>query len=146
MSGQGKFLGELVVEDTPDEVYWIVVRPLAYLTASGELIEVPHRFLTDFASVPRILTNILPPEGRYGRAAIIHDVLYWQQFPAFPRERADAIFLEAMEALGVGWFTRRTLWLGVRIGGGIAWKDNAARRAAGESKIAPAPTRAKRKP
>jgi hypothetical protein len=38
-------------------------------------ITVPAGFVTDFASVPKLFWNLLPPTGRYGKAAVVHDVL-----------------------------------------------------------------------
>lgn len=39
-------------------------------------IRVPKGFITDFASVPRILHSVLPKTGKYGKAAVLHDYLY----------------------------------------------------------------------
>lgn len=85
----------------------------------GDLITVPEGTVTDFASIPRIFWNILPPWGRYGKAAIIHDYLY--QTGVFPKERADKIFLEAMQVLGVNWLTRKLMYQAVNWFGFMAW-------------------------
>src|SRR4051812_5700781 len=39
-------------------------------------IRVPAKFVTDLASIPQILWNILPPIGAYDAAAVVHDYLY----------------------------------------------------------------------
>lgn len=39
------------------------------------------------------------------------------------RKNADGIFLETMAALGVGWFKHHTVYLGLRIGGWVAWNE-----------------------
>jgi len=39
------------------------------------LITVPAGYRTDFASIPRLVWPLLPPVGRGGKAAIIHDWL-----------------------------------------------------------------------
>lgn len=75
-------------------------------------VYVPAGFVTDFASIPRALWNLFPPMGRYGKAAVVHDFLY--RCTDVDRATCDRVFLEAMETLGVGWFTRRTMWLAVR--------------------------------
>lgn len=84
-------------------------------------ITVLAEFVTDFASIPKFLWNILPPTGKYGKAAVIHDYLY-RTPGAASKEIADAIFLEAMNALGVGFWTRYTMYLAVRLFGGCAYK------------------------
>ena len=101
--------------------------------SSREVIEVPKGFITDFASVPRILWNILPPTGPYGKAAVIHDYLYVMGGIPLPKSRlsynkpkSDKIFLEAMEVLGVGRFKRNTMYLAVKLFGVGNFNKNAA--------------------
>lgn len=83
-------------------------------------------FQTDYASTPRLLWQVLPPTGRYTKAAVIHDWLYTHQ--GVTRAEADAVFYEAMEHLGVHWLTRRVMWAGVRLGGWVPWRRRAADR------------------
>lgn len=102
---------------------WLLTAAFTYLTDVGHIgaVHVPAGFVTDFASVPKVLWNLLPPTGSYGKAAVIHDFLY-RTDGAATRAEADAILLEAMAALGVGWWTRRTIYYGVRIGGHWSYK------------------------
>lgn len=102
---------------------------------SGRIIRVPKGFVTDFASIPQLFWNILPPWGVYGKACIVHDYLYqggviMEAYPTLPgvvihrdptREEADNILREAMDALGVGWWTRNIIFRGVRLGGQGIW-------------------------
>jgi hypothetical protein len=37
---------------------------------------------------------------------------------------ADKIFLDAMEEIGVGWLTRKTIYLAVRLGGWRTYKKS----------------------
>lgn len=91
------------------------------ITAGQWRIEVPTGFVTDLASVPRLFWNILPPFGVYTRAAVIHDLLY--RTPGLcTRAQADAVLMEAMTFLKVGWFTRHTIYAGVRAGGHFSYK------------------------
>lgn len=85
-------------------------------------INIPAGFETDFASVPQLLWNLLPPTGRYTRAAVVHDFLY--RTPGLcTRAQADAVLYEAMKfPCHVGFFTRWTIYLGVRVGGHFAYK------------------------
>lgn len=86
-------------------------------------VYVPACFETDFASVPRFFWRIFPPTGPYGKAAVIHDFLY--RGSGVARGLADKIFLEAMEELGVGWWTRHTIYRAVRLFGGAAYQVKA---------------------
>ena len=89
-------------------------------------ISVPVGFVTDGASVPRIFWNIFSPFGVYFPAALIHDFLYSkssnQQHEGLTRKQSDQIFLGAMQELGVGWLTRRTIYRAVRLGGWASFK------------------------
>jgi hypothetical protein len=87
----------------------------------ARVIEVPRGFETDFASIPRVLWPWLPPTGRYGKAAVIHDFLY-RTLGVATRAEADQVLGEAMEELGVGWWTRQVIYRGVRLGGRGAYK------------------------
>ncbi len=82
---------------------------------SDHVIRVPAGFVTDLASVPRALWSIMPPHGRYAKAAIIHDYLYAS--PIVSRKQADDIFLEAMEVLGVAKWRRLAMYYAVRLFG-----------------------------
>lgn len=79
------------------------------------LIEVPRGFVTDYASIPRVFWRLIPPTGPYNGAAVIHDYLYTTG--TVSRIVADAIFVEAMAALGVPANTRTVMHMGVRLGG-----------------------------
>ncbi len=94
-----------------DGCNWKLIKPYFY---NGERWRgrVPKGFITDFASVPRPLWNVLPPTGPYGPAAVIHDYLY--RTAAVSRMDADFTFREAMERLGVPWRVRQTMYYGVR--------------------------------
>ena len=84
-------------------------------------IMVPAGFITDFASIPKILWNVLPPTGGYGKAAVIHDWLYRTKGIA-TRKQADDVLMEAMIFLKVDWWTRWVIYGGVRVGGASSYK------------------------
>lgn len=90
-------------------------------SCSNDRITVPEGFITDFASVPRILWPLFPPMGPWSGAAIVHDYLYGSQRRC--RSECDDIFLEAMGVLGVRRITRYAMYAGVRIGGMFAWSN-----------------------
>lgn len=131
------FTTELVVQSI-DERKWKVMERFNYnidTVDSANAVEVPVGFVTDFASIPRILWTILPPWGKYGKAAVIHDYMYTEHkhsvysaegvesFVQIERKQADGIFLQAMEVLGVNKITRYAMYYAVRVFGNRPWKD-----------------------
>ena len=104
---------------------WRLAAPFEFMSEVTEsVIDIPDGFLTDFASIPRGLWNVLPPVGAYGKAAVVHDWLYKTRKATthlVTRAEADAVLKEGMEVLGVGWFTRLAIYAGVRLGGWAAW-------------------------
>lgn len=118
---------------------WEVIAPFEYgvgAETSDTKVVVPIGFITDFASVPKVLWNLLPPTGSYGKAAVVHDMLYqhpWVQIPgpvatkSLDRKSCDDIFNEAMGVLQVGKWTRRMVYSGVRVGGWKPWSEYRAK-------------------
>jgi Protein of unknown function (DUF1353) len=96
-------------------------------------VTVPIGFVTDFASIPRLFWTMLPKDGDYTYPAIIHDYLYWEQ--PVPKDEADLILRYSMEDFKVNKAALEAIYLGVKVGGAGAWKDNAARKAAGEKRM-----------
>jgi hypothetical protein len=125
-----------VVVPFADESAWVLLEPLEYtLAADGRMIQVPAGFVTDFATIPRAFWQVLPVHGRYGKAAIVHDYLYWTQ--SCSRDQADRIMLRAMTASGVKRKTRFAIYRAVRLGGGPAWARNRRERLAGVPRMIP---------
>lgn len=129
--GRGQFMPfvtELDARALPDGRNWQLLADLTFnysrdddeesdsLTATSRAGSV-----TDFASIPRVLWIMWPPDGKYRRAATIHDHMY--RMGTFPRAIADTIFLEAMDEDGVSKFSRSCIYLGVRLGGAWSYKD-----------------------
>ena len=79
-------------------------------------------FVHDFASIPKLLHGIIPPWGRHGPAAILHDAFYRGLFHISTRKEADDLFLQAMEQLEVGRLRRNIMHFFVRIFGGFCTK------------------------
>ncbi|MGD0795743.1 MAG: DUF1353 domain-containing protein [Dehalococcoidales bacterium] len=125
-----RFTEVLTVSPLGDGRTWITRREFGYdigAEGSGNTVEVPVGFMTDFASVPRIFWAVLPQWGKYGNAAVIHDYCYWDQ--ARPRQECDHIFFEGMGVLGVSTVTKHLMYWAVRYFGGMAWKGNQKRKA-----------------
>lgn len=126
----------MLVSPFPDGKRWVLVSKLNYdvgCKGSGYTIIVGNGFITDFASVPRLLWLFMSCWGIYGNGAVIHDWLYWQQYTS--RREADAIFLEAMTVLKTPKFKKFILYRAVRWFGAIAWHRNARLKAQGETRM-----------
>jgi hypothetical protein len=101
----------------PDE--WVLLRPLIYVGQDDKHYVAPRGFITDLASIPRLLRALFDINGLSRAPAVLHDFLYCIHYTT--RAEADALLLEALEAAGVGWATRWSMYLGVRSGGWMYW-------------------------
>ena len=131
-----QFTDVLLVSPVDDGKSWVLMRGFGYARGSedsGDVIEVPEGFITDFASVPRLIQWIVPRWGKYGNAAIIHDWLYWQQ--EMPRREADLILLEAMAVMKVFPPLKHMIYCAIRIFGWYAWLRNRVDRASGYNRV-----------
>lgn len=96
--------------------HWIVERAFRYYVGeenSTDFVDIPEKFKTDFASIPRIFWSIFPPDGIYTQAAVLHDFLCENPGGRTQKE-IDLIFLEAMEVLHVATWRRQTVFNSVR--------------------------------
>lgn len=127
----------------PGAGQYIVDKPATY-TGEHQTIVVPQGFPTDLATVPRIFWWMIPPQGTYEAAAVLHDYLCtqlnrWDQWQKHPEEfehctpppppvnavDTDGLFRRVMAEGGTPWLIRWVMWAGVRWGA----LKNPARRA-----------------
>lgn len=117
-----EFLTELRVENASglDDGKWRLTAPLVYQSdVAGMTFTAPAGMVTDFASVPRAPLAYMLFGDRASEAAVIHDYIYGSH--VVPRAVADAVLREASAVTGVSWFSRNSMWLGVRLFGGSHW-------------------------
>jgi Protein of unknown function (DUF1353) len=109
------FMGQVVVSPIePLGKTWTVKQAFTY-TGKTDTFTVPAGFTTDFASVPRIFTWLLPRYGRWTQAAILHDFLWSEaRHGRIHKFDADGIFNRAMRELGVPYLRRWIMWTAVR--------------------------------
>lgn len=122
------------------EVYqgkkWVVLADIVWTDPKFGTIVIPREFITDLASTPQIM-HAMPwfdpsGEGRYG--SLPHDYLYashrlnWQDVGddsvfshAETRAWCDAVLYQALTDGGMSPRLARAYWMGVRIGGWMAW-------------------------
>lgn len=86
---------------------------------------VPKGFASDGGSVPGILQSSVSVLGPAFEAYIIHDYLYWQG--KYTRKECDLIFLAALNASETGWWQKKKIYAGVRLGGWVAWNTHRER-------------------
>lgn len=98
---------------------WILLEDYQYKD-----IMITAGFLTDLASIPRILWNIIAPFELSTEAPVVHDFLYRNGgLGKYTREQADQIFLELMAKEGVVWWKRHVAYRAVRLFAWGSWKD-----------------------
>lgn len=93
----------------------------------GAAFVVPAGFVTDLASIPRALWNLVAPFELSIAAPIAHDWLYkhgGQLLDAAPyaRAEADALFRSLMARAGITRAHRTAAYLAVRLFGGSSWR------------------------
>lgn len=101
-----------------DRATYRLVKPLVIEVARNAWCVVPAGTVTNYASIPRCLHGLYPPDGPWGPAAVWHDFLYGLR--GFPRHVADACLLAGMTSLGVPRLRRWIMYLAVRMFGGLA--------------------------
>ncbi len=96
-----------------------------FMVRINQSIEVvPTDFITDLASVPRILWSIYSPNDTATiRAAILHDYMY-RCDTEYTRWEADRIFYYALIRSGVTKFRANKYYYGVRLFGWMFWQSD----------------------
>ena len=117
---RGQFLSALEVRNFGDGRHFILSHPFIYQMRDGRIIEVPMEFVTDFASIPWPFRMVLPREGRYDFAAVLHDYAFRSDsVPTFPNAgAANQLMKDAMEdsPFPPNWITRWLVNAGLKIG------------------------------
>ena len=91
---------------------------LIYIRKNGQRIEVPLRFQTDLASVPRVPIVFMAWGDRAHREAVLHDYVYrYDSVPILFRPEGDELFKEAMISRDQPWYIYHPMYAGVRAGG-----------------------------
>lgn len=122
------FLSRLRVEVLPpNEVagrqIYVLTEPFIYQSEIIGHVEVPDKFKTDFASIPRIAWRYIDPEDpAILYPSVIHDYLYSTQGTS--REVADQVLREAMALAGARIDQRAVVYRMVRMFGGSHWPSS----------------------
>lgn len=109
------------------EKTWALLAPLVYRSDQvAQVLTVPKGFITDYASVVRAPIAFWIAGDRAHEAATVHDYLY-QTHHCRTREKADKIFLEAMEVTAIPAWIRKVMYGAVRVAGMLAWRSGPSR-------------------
>ena len=124
------FSAPLVIEEIGVELFK-VVQAFRFASASGPVVDVPAKFETDLASVPKVFQSVVGKIGYWSQAAVVHDLLYYQHRSGndtnLTRLQADRILLEGCRIKAIEYSVpdiARKDWLifgGVRLGGAASW-------------------------
>ena len=135
-----KFLSKLrITRSDCDNV--ILDKPFIIQLFSGYKFRVPRGFMTDYATIPRVLQGFYRKIGEgYYKSAVLHDFLYRYYCGQISRRLADDIFLEAMgqemkevlykkynhfiikQIMKLRFFIRKNIiYYAVRLGGWMIW-------------------------
>lgn len=113
--------------------HWKLTHPLVY-EGKRDTFTIPAGYVTDFASVPRMLQWFAPSTGKYTLAAVLHDYLCDSldgdgvaTFVSYPdpihiaamcitSRDVDGLFRRVMREQGVPLALRWFMWTGVRWG------------------------------
>lgn len=88
------------------------------------LIKVPKGFVTDYASIPKLLRAIILPYGKHSGASVVHDWLYSSNCNLeISREQADKIFLEVLKEEKVNFLLRTLMYISVKKFGGRRFRN-----------------------
>jgi len=100
---------------------WRLVKPWKAYTSAG-IVAIRPGFLSDGASIPRILWTAVGPRyaPRTFPAAVVHDALYAARLT--DRATADRVFLEILREMGVNRVKRSAYHFAVRACGGFLWR------------------------
>ena len=89
-------------------------------------IKVPQGFVTDGASVPRLLRWLFARVGApHQVAALLHDQMYAEQLVS--RRHADRMYYRVCKHMGVGGSAAAAMYLALILFGQMAWSKNGRR-------------------
>lgn len=143
----GHFSGKLALVPLQDKTHavtrdgrhlWAIFQAASFQPATGSIagdnITLHKGAVTDLASIPRLVSNVYPPDGPWLEAAVFHDLCYqthgsfilWNRpghtrAAPYTRAECDDLLRQGMAALSIPAFQRVSIYEAVRLGGGKGW-------------------------
>ena len=102
---------------------FMISDPLDFMV-DNKLFTIPQGMITDLGSIPVPFRNIISRFGVLTVAFIIHDYGYRVQSENTNRKFWDSVLLELMKKEKISRIKRFLIYRGLRLFGGIAWKEN----------------------
>lgn len=108
-----------------------LLEPIKIKLSCGDIITIPEGFIWDGSSVPRFLWWLLPPEGDFEIAGLIHDYLYVNKrvFP-YTRKFVDQEMFKwskcvsgTSNKISLRNLDNYTRYFFVNLIGGLVWND-----------------------
>jgi hypothetical protein len=131
------FIQSTINVKTSDGLDDVLLEPLVYVRASGDVVRAPAGGTTDGLSVPRCLQSIIPATGGDWMSAVLHDSAYRDQLEirvnnrnsiyvkaSYTQKQCDQLILEAMGAQGVSWIMRHIIYWALRLFGHVAFRED----------------------
>lgn len=113
------------------KIYYKLEVGLTIELSNKDIIVIPDGFIWDLSSVPRFLWGLLPPDGDFELASLIHDFLYKTPALGYSRKFSDdemLIWSKAVSGTQNKWSFRnldnQLRYIAVRIFGNIIWKKS----------------------
>ena len=107
-------------QDREGRTLYILTKDVVFYTSFGIQV-VPRGYVTDFASIPRIVAWRIHPMDRHAWAALLHDWRYAVGEPG-KKDIADRMFEQRMQIDGVSKARRTVMYEAVKYFGGGGYK------------------------
>lgn len=118
------FESDLELRHRPGQACWELIRSLHYRCSDASEVIVPAGYLSDLASVPQLVRQIVDPQTPAARRpAVVHDFIYTHLGHRFTKRQADLIFYQALLEEGMHRCLAWLVWRAVRLGGQGTWKQ-----------------------
>jgi len=111
------FLTDLLLHPLGDRKWQVAVPFVVETKKAGELV-IPAGFVCDLNSIPRFLWFASTPAD-YPEAGVVHD---WGYRGNLPRDVADAVYREILDALEMGKVRRNGRYFALRVFGRFSYK------------------------
>lgn len=99
-----------------------IIVPIKHTLANGVQLIIPIDYISNGASIPKLLRGIFSQQGVYLMPSIVHDYLYDNNL--YSREFVDRQFLLDMGKVGTNKFTKWLFYYVIRIFGGLNWNKS----------------------
>ena len=130
------FKSNLFAVTTEDGRNFVLFNDADYVAKDGRLFRIPVGATSDGASTPQPIWNLIPPFGKYWKAAVLHDAAYrnillvWDgsawQTACLPFEASNELIYEAMQSLGVDQLEAVAIYEAVALAGRPAFDADRA--------------------